>query len=380
MARHKRKRTSRQRRKRKLILFIVEILVLVILLGGLYVTSKLNLIDKTQLDNAKVEKGEIDDLTKEKLTGYTDIALFGLDNRSEGDYDTGNSDVIMILSINNDTKEIRMVSVYRDTFLDVSSKEESTNFQKANSAYARGGPERAISMLNKNLDLDIDNYVAFDFAAVAKAIDLLGGVEVEIEESELEYINAYIDHTGDIIGQTSEHIQTTGTHTLDGVQAVAYARIRYTGGGDFRRAERQRVVFSQMFQKVKSADLKTLNALITEIFPEIKTDMSTGTMITMASSVLGYDMSESQGFPFERTTWKTNKKGDCVIPCDLITNVEELHALLYGSEEYTPSEKVKKYSDMIINETGKTRDSAVLDEYSLDDGSEDDQEDTDTTE
>ncbi len=376
MAGRKRKRTSRQRRKRKLILFIVEILILVILLGGLYVTSKLNLIDRTELDAAKVEKSELDEETKEKLTGYTDIALFGLDNRSEGNYEGGNSDVIMIVSINNDTKEIRMVSVYRDTFLDVSSKDESTNLQKANSAYARGGPERAISMLNKNLDLDIDNYVAFDFSAVADVIDLLGGVEVEIEEDEIEYINEYIDHTGEIIGKTSEHIQTTGVHTLDGVQAVAYSRIRYTAGGDFKRAERQRIVLSQAFQKIKTADLKTLNAVITEIFPEIKTDMSTGTMITLASSILGYDMSESRGFPFERTTLTVSKsKGNCVIPCDLITNVEELHELLYGSEEYTPSEKVQKYNDLIINETGKTRDSAVRDQYSLDDGSDDDQDD-----
>ena len=241
MAGHKRKITKRQRKKRKIILVIVEIIILVVLLVGLFFSSKLNLIQRIALDDSRIQKADLDEETKKMLHGYTDIAMFGLDNRDIDNYGHGNSDVIMIFSINNETEEIRMVSVYRDTYLEVSDVDDpDTAFSKANSAYARGGAERAVSMLNKNLDLDIDEYVTFDFSAVADAIDILGGVEVEIDEAEAEWMPTYIENTGKILGRESEIISTPGTYNLDGIQAVAYSRIRYTAGNDYKRAERQR--------------------------------------------------------------------------------------------------------------------------------------------
>lgn len=366
MAGRREKRTPRQKRKRKFILFLIEILVLLVLAAGLFVTSKLNLLDTQELDESQVEKGDLDEETEVKLSGYTDIALFGLDNRSTGNYDSGNSDVIMIISINNDTKEIRMISVYRDTYLDVSSEEDAANFQKVNSAYARGGVERAISVLNKNLDLDIDNYVCFDFASVADAIDLIGGIEIEIEDAEIEYLNDNIDTTAKVVGRSADYITSAGTYTLDGVQAVAYARIRYTSGGDYKRAERQRIVIEAAFEKVKDSDLKTINSLIDTIFPEIQTDMSTGTILTLASAVLSYSITESEGFPFDRTTLTPSaSKGSCVIPCTLYTNVVTLHEILYDEEDYTPSQTVQDYSWQIVVETGLDEDDAVGDEFSL---------------
>ena len=371
MAGHRRKKTRRQKRKRKLLLFIAELLVLAVLAGGLFLTSKLNLLDTRALDDSQVEKGDLDEETQVTLSGYTDIALFGLDNRSTGDYDTGNSDVIMIISINNDTKEIRMVSVYRDTYLDVSGEDESTNFRKANSAYALGGVERAVSMLNKNLDLDIDNYVCFDFASVADAVDLVGGVEIEIEDAELEYLNDNIDTTAKVVGRSADYITSAGTYTLDGVQAVAYARIRYTSGGDYKRAERQRIVIEAVFDKVKNSDLTTINSLIDTIFPEIQTDMSTSTILTLASAVLGYEIDGSYGFPFDRTTQTPNSsKGSCVIPCTLYSNVVTLHEILYDDDDYTPSQTVQDYSYQIVLETGLDETDAVDDDFSLEDGTE----------
>ena len=366
MAGHKKKATTKQKRKRKLILFIIEIVVLIILLVGVFYASKLNKINRQQLDESKVEKAEVSKETEETLSGYTDIALFGLDNRSNGTYDTGNSDVIMILSINNDTKEVRMVSVYRDTYLDVSSKDEKSNFQKCNSAYARGGAERAVSMLNKNLDLNIDNYVVFDFAAIADAIDLLGGIELDITENEMKIMNeSYITYTEDIVGKESSFIDHAGTQTVDGVQAVSYARIRYTAGGDFKRAERQRTVISKTFEKAKKANLGKITQIMDTVFPEIKTDLSSTEMMKIVRIAMGYDISQSVGFPFDRTTDTLGKKGSCVIPCDLESNVIKLHQLLYNDTEYTPSEKVQSYSEYIIDSTGFTQKSAERDEFSL---------------
>ena len=366
MAGHKKKATTKQKRKRKLILFIIEIIVLIILLVGVFYASKLNKINRQQLDESKVEKAEVSKETEETLSGYTDIALFGLDNRSNGTYDTGNSDVIMVLSINNDTKEVRMVSIYRDTYLDVSSKDEKSNFQKCNSAYARGGAERAVSMLNKNLDLNIDNYVVFDFAAIADAIDLLGGIELDITEAEMKIMNeSYITYTEDIVGKESSFIDHAGTQTVDGVQAVSYARIRYTAGGDFKRAERQRTVISKTFEKAKKANISKITQIMDTVFPEIKTDLSSTEMMKIVRIAMGYDISQSVGFPFDRTTDTLGKKGSCVIPCDLESNVIKLHQLLYNDTEYTPSEKVQSYSDYIIDSTGFTQKSAERDEFSL---------------
>jgi LCP family protein required for cell wall assembly len=291
--------------------------------------------------------------------------MFGLDNRTQGVYTTGNSDVIMILNINNDTKEVSMVSVYRDTYLNVAAVDESARFRKCNAAYSAGGAEQAVTMLNRNLDLDIDNYVAFDFSAVADAIDILGGVDIEIEsEEELKWLNEYINATNQILGTSSGQISSTGTHTLDGVQAVAYARIRYTSGGDYKRAERQRRVFSVMVSKAKKANASQLLELIDAVFPKIQTDLSKKDMVTMATAMIGYDMANSGGFPYERTTTTPSKTvGSVVVPCDLVTNVTELHKQLFGTEDYEPSATVQEYNNIIINETGLTISDAENDQF-----------------
>ncbi len=367
MAGRKRNTVSRKRRKRKLILFIVEIIILLLLLGGIYVASKFNLMEHDEINKSEVQNNELKEETKEVLNEYTDIALFGLDNRSSNTYDYGNSDVIIVVSINNQTKEINMVSVYRDTYLDIAEWGNEPKFRKANSAYANGGVDRAITMLNKNLDLDIDDYLVFDFASVADAIDILGGVEIEITEAEVKYMKKYIAHTNGILGTDSPLIYEAGKHNLDGVQAVAYSRIRYTAGGDFKRAQRQRVVIAAALEKAKSSNLSTLNELVNAVFPEIRTSMNSGTMISMAGSLLKYDMGESYGFPFDRATMDHPSKGDIVVPCTLESNVIELHKILYDETDYVPSQTVQDYSDWMINDTGKTENSAIDDQFTLDD-------------
>ena len=361
----RKKISKRQRRKRKLILFIVEIAILVLLAIVLFIYNKFNLIQNDTLDKSKVKKNEVTEETQATFEGYTTIALFGLDNRTSGVYTTGNSDVIMVMNINNDTKEVSMVSVYRDTYLNVAAADEDATFRKANAAYARGGPEQAITMLNRNLDLDIDNYVAFDFMAVADAIDILGGVDIEIEsEAELGYLNDYISDTSNTLGRKTARISGTGMQTLDGVQAVAYARIRYTAGGDYKRAERQRRVLSEMIKKAKKASASQLLELIDAVFPKIQTDLTQKDMVSMATAMIGYDMANSGGFPYDRTTDTPSKSvGSVVIPCDLESNVKQLHKQLFGTEDYEPSATVMEYNDFLINQ-GYTKEDAEADQFS----------------
>lgn len=276
--------------------------------------------------------------------GYKNIALFGVDSR-DGSLGEGNrTDCIIIASLNNETKEIKLVSVYRDTLLDLS---EGT-YQKCNAAYSYGGPVLAINMLNMNLDLDIEDYVTVDFGAIADAIDLLGGVEIDVTDEEAGYLNQFLQETADSAGTEAHFLNGGGHLLLDGTQATTYARIRSTAGGDFTRTERQRIVLEKMFEKAKSADLVTLNEIINQIFPQVSTSFTLQEIITYASAYSEYTLGENRGFPFENYTDTLSEIGSVVIPDDLVSNVTQLHDFLFGTTGYTPSSTVQTVNSNII--------------------------------
>ncbi len=336
--------------KNKIVLLIVEILVLLILAIVLFMVVKLSRVEKdVNFSPEKIEVNEgLSEETKEIMQGYTTIAMFGLDNRSNGNLSKGNSDVIMIASINNDTHDVRLVSVYRDSYLNVGND----TYKKCNAAYAAGGPEQAISMLNTNLDLDITDYVTVDFNAIVECVDLLGGVEVTVTEEEAVLMKGYMDEISKLTKKKSDYLPGAGTYNMDGVQACSYARIRYTAGDDYKRTERQRTVLSAMIQKAQKSDLKTINSLIDEIFGDVKTSFTNTDLIALAAKVFNYSLGETTGFPFEKNTKKLGSKGDVVVPCDLTSNVTQLHVFLYEDNDYAPTETVKNNSERIISDTG----------------------------
>ena len=349
---------KKKRRKRKIILLVVEIFVLMIVLGALYVWQALNKIEKadnsvTDLSpgNLSINEDELGKETIELMKGYEDVALFGVDNYFNGHADSGNSDVIMIASINNDTKEVKLVSVYRDTFLDTDIQTaNSPNFHKANRAFALGGAEQSIRMLNASLDLDIEHFITVDFKVVTDVVNMLGGVEIDVDAAELKYINHHIDTTARATGDTPVHLTTTGLQTLNGTQATAYARIRSTAGSDFARAERQREVINEIVKKAKKTDLPTINKIINQVFPEICTNYTNMDIIRLASAMFDYELSDSTGFPFSKYPARLGgKKGDVVICADLENNVRALHRYLYNDNAYTPSSTVINYSNLIKN-------------------------------
>lgn len=351
MSTNTRNTRRRKKKKNKVILFAVEIIVLVALLIGLLVYSKLNKVESGTGDIDKDEVNiELDSQTAEALKGFTNIALFGLDNRQTGNYDGGNSDTIMIASIDNDTKQVKLISVYRDTFLNV----KDDTYAKINSAYAYGGPKNAIAALNKNLNLDIVNYVAVDFGAVVEAIDLLDGIELTLTDQEVQIMNDnYIDEINKVTGHKSGKLSGGGTYTVDGVQALAYCRIRYTAGDDFKRTERQRTVLTKMIEKAQGSSISTVSSLIDSMLGDISTSFTGKELLALVSSIMDYKLADTHGWPFELCTGSYGSKGSLVVATDLETNVKELHEYLFG-EKNDISNTVTGISDYIINYTGCT--------------------------
>jgi anionic cell wall polymer biosynthesis LytR-Cps2A-Psr (LCP) family protein len=209
-------------------------------------------------------------------------------------------------------------------------------------------------MLNKNLDLNITDYVTVDFNAVVECVDLLGGVVIpEVSDEEAVLMYGYMDEINKLTKHSSKYLSSGGTNVLmDGVQACAYARIRYTAGDDYRRTERQRTVLAAMVEKAQKSDIKTINSLINEVFGDIQTSFSNTDLISLATQIFNYSLGETTGFPFEKTSVKLGSKGSVVVPCDLESNVIQLHQFLYDDEDYEPSTTVKNNSAQIINDTG----------------------------
>lgn len=349
----RRKKLAKRRRRRK-ILIVLELLILLVLGVGVYAVSKYDLLEVNRIDREKVQMNDGVAGNKE-LKEYTNIALFGIDSRDESLGDGNRSDTIMIASINNKTKEIKMVSVYRDTYLLI-PKEDST-YDKANLGYFYGGPELAINELNRNLDLDITDYVAVNFSALIDTIDALGGIDVEITEKECFYINGYMTETAVITGKEKVELYESGLVHLNGMQATAFCRIRFvpTVNGtndDYGRTERQRLVISKIAEKAKNTDLVTLNKVVDTVLPNVSTSLTVKEILGLLSGIAKYELVDNAGFPFEKVGTGMGSKGDCVVPVDLKYNVEELHRFLFGVEDYTVSGAVKEISDRIVEVSG----------------------------
>lgn len=347
----KRKTSRRKRQRRKIIIVVVIVLLALILIPIAFSWSKYDKMGKIVINDKDVKINELTPETEKVMKNYKNIALFGLDNRSMGSLERGNSDTIIVVSINKDSGEIKMASVYRDTYLDI----DDNQFRKANAAYANGGPKQAIDMLNRNLDLDITDYVSVDFSALVEAVDLLGGIDLDkLEADEAKWLNAYVTDTVKNTGY-EEYVPAVSAGEnvhLNGIQATAYARIRYVGL-DYGRTERQRTVITKMFEKAKQCDLLTLNKMMDQILPQISTSLSPTELLGLASGVAKYHMGENTGFPFEKESGDVGNLGDMVIPLDLESNVIQLHQFLYSNEEYTPSQTVKDLSATIHSNTGR---------------------------
>lgn len=342
---------ARRRKKRKIWFIFLELVVLFGILcfaGYTYISSRLDLMQRLPWNPDDIKNVEISEEKQEQMSGYWTIAIFGVDSRNSSVGKGNNSDVNILCNIDQGTGEIRLVSVYRDSYLNISDK---NTYNKINAAYMQGGPEQAVKALNKNLDIDIDDYATFNWKAVADAINILGGIDVEITKSEFYYINAFISETVKATGIPSKQLKSAGMNHLDGVQAVAYGRLRLMDT-DYARTERQRKVISLAFEKMKKADWATINNIVQTVFPQVATSIDMNDLLKTGRNITRYHLTETTGFPAERKEKKMGRKGACVIPQTLESNVVELHQFLFGDEDYTPTETVRTISQKIVSDTG----------------------------
>lgn len=339
--------------KKVLLISVIEILTLILIFCTGYVVRYMNIKPDVQFNTKNVKNDNIDVKKQEQMQGYWTIAVFGVDSRDGGVGRGANADVQIIVCIDRGTGEVKLASVFRDTYLNLAA---GSRFAKINEAYADGGPEQAVAALNKNLDLDIEHYATFNWRAVADVITMLGGVDIDITQKEFRYMNAYIHETSieskvNEKNPAAEYIKGPGMQHLDGVQAVAYARLRYMDD-DFTRTKRQREVISQVLANAKKADLATLTNVIDTVLPQIAFNADVGDILELAKGVNRYNIVGSEGFPYDLTTQMMGKKGDCVIPQTLASNVTKLHAYLFNDTDYKPSAAVWTYSDKIAEDSG----------------------------
>lgn len=280
--------------------------------------------------------------TQEKLEGYWTVAVFGVDSRYGVLGRDTRSDMQMLCNINLETGEIRIVSVYRDTYLKISEKE---HYDKINEAYFKGGPKQAIEALTENLDITIDNYASFSWKAVADAINILGGIDVDISHDEFRVINGFITETVKSTGVGSHQLKKAGLNHLDGVQAVAYARLRKMDS-DFKRTERQRKVANLVLKKARQSDVSTLRQLASAVLPQISTSITMKDLLPLIKNIKRFHLTETEGFPFKLRDARIGKK-DCLVPVTLERNVIKLHEFLFDEENYKPSYQVKETSRQI---------------------------------
>lgn len=350
-----RKLTAKERearKKRKIIIFAIEIIVILIMVMVLYlVVSATNnegpKVTVLEPENLEIQSEVMED---ETMQGYMNIALFGVDAQRDSElYKGSRSDSIMIASINLETGDIKLVSVYRDTYLNVGTD----SYQKCNAAYSIGGAEQAVKMLNMNLDLDITNFVTVGYKGLSEVIDGLGGVYVDVDSEELKHINNYQIDIANVLKSDYTAVTQSGYQLLDGIQATAYCRIRYTAGDDFKRASRQREIIQAIEDKAKQADLATLTRVFNDVIDDIYTSLDSKDILELLGNIANYRIVEEGGFPEEsmRTTANIGAKGSSVIPMDLEDNVIWLHHFLFDDETYAVTDSVKEYGRQIQADT-----------------------------
>ena len=340
-----------ENKKSRKVLKVIGIILLVLILiavslvgvGYWYINNKLAKMQQVEI---KEEELTIDEQVEEQLSGYRNIAIFGVDSRSSNLGKGNRSDCIIIASINNATKEVKLASVYRDTYVQI----ERYGLDKITHAYSYGEAPLALSTLNTNLDLNIKEFVTVNFEAVVEAVDLLGGIEIDVEANEIKYINSYQNETARVTGKQVVTVTHTGPQTLNGVQAVAYGRIRYTEGGDYKRTERMRDVIIAMLKKLQTKNALEINSLLDQILSKVYTNIEPSSIISEIPKIPKYKVTESIGWPYDT-------KGITIdrwygVPITLESNVQKLHQELFEEPDYVVSDTVKNISDKIVNRTG----------------------------
>lgn len=335
-------------RKQSYIMALLLIVVLLIVVIAVYTTNKWDKVQKTELDEDDL--GISEEIEEELGEDYLNVALFGVNIKAEGEKAV-DSDAVYVVSVNLTTRELQLVSVYGNTILASSSGEKI----RMKDAYASGGPQEAISLLNENLDLDIQDYVTVNFKAMADVIDILGGVEINVTEEELPHVNGYARDIAELLGKEQKPLEKEGLQTLNGIQAVGYCRIRITDGGDVRRAGRQQTVIDQMKQKLEKAGFSQMDEIMDKVFPEVETNFELSEAVGYGKDLPGYSFVGMYAFPMSirEQSRDGGKEGDYaeIVECSTYENdVIALHQQLFEGIDYEPTDRVKENAKILDGE------------------------------
>jgi len=323
--------------KKALMIGIVVLLILVIGVGS-FAVSKLGLLNRVNLNERELSCVDVD--------GYINILLLGVDTRDMSNIEGAGADAIMILSIKEETGDVKLMSVYRDTYMMMG---DLGYYDKITNANRVGGPQLMIQSLNQAMDLNISKFAVVNFQSVADLVDAVGGITVNVEDYEIEQLNKYTKQTANNIGKKDyQLVEAPGEQTLEGVQAVSYGRIRKGVGDDYKRTERMRIVISKVFDKVKTMSVKDLNNLLNLMLPQVQTNLSNNDIFGLAARLVDFNISSGAGWPYDVTSGLIDGVS-YVFADDLYSNTKELHEKMFGQEGYEPSETVVNMSSTIMS-------------------------------
>ncbi len=355
------KKNGKKRKKKKgkrIATIIFALLLLILLIGGFIAMYVWGLLGKV----TPIELGDdlgIDPVVAQELSNYDNILIAGVDARVDESYDTSRTDAIMILSVDKVTEEVKLISVYRDTYLQLETADGIQYYSKVNAANTNGGITQTVKALNTNMDLNIDEVILLNWNTVASVVDGLGGLEVDIKEEEIDELNKYIIDTANNIGGDTTLITEPGVQTLNGVQAVTYARIRKVGNGDFERTERMRTLVESGISKTLQSDFNTINTVAETGASQVVTSLDQREILDLAIVMATYTQGESIGFPYLEQpdgTYLTETGiidgQSMVVPRTLNENVVMLHETMFNQPSYEPTTTVQEISDEIAWYTG----------------------------
>ena len=323
----KKKEKKKWSKKKKILTVVISIItVILIIFGGIFGYSYYLY---SQMNNQDINRDEVlnENGKKKDYSHVTNIALFGIDT---GNGTEGLSDCNMILTINNKTKEIKLSSIMRDTYVEIPG--HGSNI--INMAMMDGGPELSLKTINHNFDLDIDKFITVNLNSLPKIIDKVGGVEIEIDSEELEWINKHISSLNKLNGTKEPHISSTGKQLLNGTQATAFCRIRYTTGTDFKRTERQREVFTKIFTKLSRLGVSDLYSFVDEVLPLVTTNLTYMEIVGIGTDILGLGNINIQQnrFPNDGDHWSSGTFSDYKLHIDKEVTTKKMHQFIYSQE------------------------------------------------
>ena len=325
----------------KITILAATIVVLALIIVGIVVYGYFNGI----VNEMHEPTPEDYDLSLVDVDGYINILLLGVDSRDMSDIKGTRSDMIMIASINKETNDVKLTSVYRDTFLKLG---DTSTYDKITHACVYGGPEMTMKSLNQAMDLNITNYAIVNFKAVADLVDAIGGITVDVQQGEIYQLNKYTAATARNIGRKNYNlVKEPGVQTLEGVQAVSYGRIRKGVGDDFKRTERMRIVVSKVFEKAKTMTFSDLKKIIDMMVPQVKTSLKMNDILALGIRLPQYNISTGSGWPYKWSTGTINKVS-YVFPVGLASNTIMLHQEVFGQMNYVPSATVNAISNEIV--------------------------------